>query len=358
MPRYDWVDQDLGLGLTSAELTVRAQAVNPNDNGRLLWDIFFPRENVDSVKVENILDFVAKRFVGDRREWNARGRQIPLQTPGAEMIEMVPIETYFEMGEREMQELEERTGGVEARIRELIGVSIQSRIRGLALANYRRLEVDSMSAWTTGEITARNPVTNTTDTVSFGFAAGRIQTAGVAWTGGSGGTAYANFIDWLRDALDEGMSIQGAMMRLATREAIRGSAPNTAFPDSATLTPLLRDVENRIQDEVGSDFRFYLNERTVDNFGDGGLDTTQQKVWPAETIAVVPVGERVGSTAFAPVVRAADVARSVPDAEIDVNGMSVFPEVVNNGRGLIVECQVNALPVPSETNVWVIDAGI
>ena len=209
-------------------------------------------------------------------------------------------------------------------------------------------------------MSVRNPVTGSLYTASFGFDAGRYQVAAPAWTGGSGGTAYDNFMTWLRSAIDAGVPVGGAMMRLSTREAIRTSAPNTAFPTAApgTFSPILADVESRIQQELGTDFRFYLNERHVDVFPDGGIVTAQAKLWPQHTIAIVPPGEVVGYNAFAPVARASEVARNAPEARIDVRGMSAYVEVANNGRELTVECQVNALPVPLETNVWVIDAGI
>lgn len=361
MAYFNWVGREAQLA--NARYTVLAQAINPNDDGALLWDVFMPRRNVPSVKISTLTALIPKRFVSDRREWNARGRYIPQEFPGTAELEMVPIEDYFKLAEREIQDIEERLGGrgnlvgVPEFLAE-VGIDLESRVQSLVQANYRRVEVDTFNAWANGQVTARNPVTGATYTMSYGIDATRYQTAGVAWTGGSGGTAYTNFVTWLLAAFDRGIQIAGAMMRLSTREAIRTSAPNLALAPGSNQAPILADVEARIQDETGSDFRFYTNERTLDIFATGGLATTQTKVWPANTIAVVPAGEAVGYNAFAPVSRAAQLAREVPEARIDRNGMAVFAESANNGRELTVEAQVNAMPVLDESRIYVINAGV
>jgi hypothetical protein len=325
--------------------------------------VFFPRQNVPSVRINTLTQLVPKRFVSDRREWNARGRYIPQEFPGTAELEMIPIEDYFKLGEREIQDIEERLGGradnlgMQEFVNE-VGIDFESRSLSLVVANYRRIEVDTFTAWALGTVTAMNPVTGTTYAMSYGFDVTRYQTAAPAWTGGSGGTAYQKFIDWLLAGYDRGIQIGGAMMRLSTREAIRQSAPNLAFPVATNISPVLSDVEARIQDETGADFRFYTNERTVDEFTDGGIVTAQTKLWPQHVVAAVPAGEVVGFNAFAPVARAGEMSRTVPEAKIDRNGMAVFLESANNGRELTVEAQVNVMPIPDESRLWVIDAGI
>lgn len=356
MAFFSWVGSEQRL--SNASLTVLVQAISPNDQDQLLWDVFFPRQDVPSVVVETITPLVATRFTSDRREWNARGRFIPQEFPGTGELEMVPIEAYFKLGEREIQHLEEQAFGNEAQFQRLVGVQIPDRTDGLARANLRRIELDTFNSWGTGQISVRNPVTGTLYTASYGFDVTRYQTAGVAWTGGAAGTAYNNLITWLLAGIDRGITIGGVMTRLSTREAIRQSAPNMAFPLNTTVPPVLSDVEKRISDEIGADFRFYLNERHVDVFATGGLTTTATKLWPAQTLAVVPAGEQVGFNAFAPVARAFDISRTSPEAEIDVNGMIAYTDTAGNGRELTVECQVNALPVPIERNLWVMNAGI
>ena len=77
--------------LSPAALTVTAQTISPNDQGRLRWDVFFPRQDVDSVDLHEVttLDF---RPVSDRREWNSPGRLIPDKTPDLRDISIVPVE--------------------------------------------------------------------------------------------------------------------------------------------------------------------------------------------------------------------------------------------------------------------------
>jgi hypothetical protein len=319
--------------------------------------VFFPRVNVDSTRLATLTPKTF-RYVSERREWNARGRQIPLDTPGTGELEMVPIESYFKMEELEVQRLMERVANNQALFRQIVGVDVPQRIPTLALANYRRLEVDTFTAWGLGQVSARNPVNNAVYTATFGFDAGRYQTAGTPWTGGVTGNAYANLVAWLTDAQQVVPGgIAGVMLRLTTRNAIRYSAPNLAVPNSG-IAPLLRDVEARISDEIGSAFRFFVNERTVDIFTNAGTATTPTKLWPASTIAVIPADGRVGTAAFAPVARVAAVAAQAPEARIDVRGQSVFIETGNNGRDLTVECQVNALPIPEESKLWLINVGI
>lgn len=356
MAFFSWVGAEERL--SNASLTVLVQAVSPYDQDQLLWDVFFPRQNVDSTIIETITPVIATRYTADRREWDGRGRYIPQEFPGTGELEMVPIESYFKLAELEIQRLEERAFGNEGIFRQLIGIDIPSRTEQLALANLRRIEVDTFNSWGTGNITARNPQTGATYTASYGFDSTRYQVAGTAWTGGPGGTAYPNLMLFLLASIQRGMQPAGVMLPLSTREAIRTSAPNIAFPINTNIPAVLSDVEKRISDEIGYDFRFYLNERHVDIFPTGGISTVQTKLWPRQTIAVVPAGEVVGYNAFAPVARAFEIARITPEAQIDVRGMTAYSETANNGRELTVECQVNALPVPLERNIWVANVGI
>lgn len=357
MAFFDWVTQ---VGeLSDGALTVRAQQISPNDDGNLIWDLFFPRENANSVVVTTLTTSQV-RYVADRREWNARGRQIPFETPEAEEITLVPVESWFRLGEREIQDLEERTDGNEALMRSIMGPEIPTRTDSLVAANYRRVEMDAMTSWALGTLTARNPSTGNTATFSFGFDAARYTTASPAWTGGSGGTAYTKFVDWLNAGVDYlGGAPIGVVLRKSTREAIRTSAPNLAFPISTTIPAILRDVERRIEDEIGGPFRFVTMERTVDPFPDAGIVPTKlTKLWPAMTIAAIPPQEQVGVTKFAPVARAYQIRRREPNAQIDVRGQTVFSEVENAGREYVQEAQINPLTVPDENRLWVTNAGI
>lgn len=340
--------------LSQAALTVRAQAIPPNDQGELIWDIFFPRENVDSVRLKDVttLDY---RPTSDRREWNARGRRIPRLRPNLRDIRIVPIEANDRIDEEEMQYLTESAAGNQQIIRDIVGASIPQRVDLLAGANFRRLEFDAIQAWTAGKITQRNPE-NAAQTVdaSFGFDTARLNTAGTAWND-AGVNAYDLLQAWIVAAEDMVGTIEGAMLRLATLNAILADAPN--LPNSVKMTR--SELEDRIQQDKGGPFRLMVNENSIDIFDDGGLAYTRTKVWPAHKIAAIPTGRRIGSTAFAPVIRAMELASQVGMAAgIDVRGQTVFYAEANDGRELSIEVQVNAMPIPDEQKVYVTDAGV
>lgn len=350
MDYFSWLAQeDL---LSSEALTVRAQALPPDDRDQLVHDVFFPRQNVPSVKLSSIED-IDFRPISDRREWNTRGRHLHSITPRTAELEMIPIEDYFKIEEREMQELVERTFGNEALIRQIVRSSIPARIDALVQANRRRMEYDALRAWATGSIAAKNPQTGVVTTVSYSFDVNRFQTAGTAWNNGAV-NAYNEFLAWLEDGIDAVGSAIGAIMRRATFTAIQADAPQ-----GLDAIPLTRaQVQDRISQDLGIPFTFYLLEHRADLYTDGGLTTTRTNYWPAEQVALVPAGAVVGNMAYAPQVRGFSLARVAQDAQIDVNGMAVYREIGGNGRDATWECQVNAFPIPLETRMWVIDAGV
>lgn len=351
---FTWMAQEEEL--SPVALTVRAQTVDPTDDGRLLWDGFMPRRNVDQTKLSSLTSLDV-RITSDRREWNQRGRYIPLVTPPGRELEWVPIEGYFRLEEKEINDLMNEVRGNQALFRQVVGVRIPERTEQLARANWRRLEVDVFQAWANGQIVSMNPQTGATTTVSYGFDAGRYQTAGTAWDD-AGVNAYEEFLSWLEDAIETVGPIQGAMMRIATRNAIVADAPNPMPGAQVGLRATIPQVEQRISDELGIPFRFFINENTVDVFTDGGVARTRTKVWPDQKVAAVPQGLAVGSTAFAPVLRAYEISNQAPDAGVDLRGITIYHDVQNTGRELLIEGQVNPMPDPDEQKMFVIDAGV
>jgi hypothetical protein len=338
--------------LAPAALTVRAQTLSPNDNGRLLWDVFFPRVNVDSVNLQDI-STLDDRPAADRREWGARGRLIPILTPAQRKLRIVPIEAYDKIDELEMQHLMEGARGNNAIVQDVIGVRIPDRTDRLALACYRRLELDAMQAWATGTIVQRNPQNaSQTFTASFGFAAGRLQTAGTAWNAAA--NAYNEFVSWYEDGIEAVGPGDGAMLRLATLREILADAPDLPNGVSMTRTQLA----DRVSQDIGQPFQFFVNENSLDVFDDGGTAVTRTKVWPAEQVAFVPAGREVGRSAFAPVIRAMELSNQVPEASIDQQGVTIYHDSGNGGRELEIDAQLNAMPIPDESKEWVIDAGV
>jgi hypothetical protein len=188
----------------------------------------------------------------------------------------------------------------------------------------------------------------------LGIAAERYKTGGVtagyaAWTNVN---AYGELIKFLTDTIDLVGGYDGVVLRQSSYNLIQESAPRpAAFPNY----PITRaQLENQIQQDTGQAFRFMVREDSLDVYNDGGLDVTRTKVWPAKTVAAIPPGSRVGDTHFAPVVRSYEFANAGA-AEIDVRGIAVFRDVGNGGRQLTVEAQINALPLPVEQNVHVLN---
>jgi hypothetical protein len=339
--------------LSPEALTVLAQTISPNDQGMLKWDAFFPREDVDSVDLREIttLDF---RPVSGRRQWNSPGRLIPDMTPDLRDLSIIPVEGYYKWGEYEIQKMRERTRGVNgATLDQIIGLTIPKKVTQITEANYRRIEVDAMSAWALGIVTVRNPQTNESHTVSFQFDSARITTAATAWDDPSV-DAYAEFIAWLEDAVDYVGPIQGTVMRLSLLRVIQEDAP-----DLPSGEPMTRgDLPERVSKDIGRPFTFFLFDDTVDDFTDGGVVTASTNVWPAGRVAAVPQDGRVGRTAFAPVERAMDLVASLPNAGIDERGMTVFYDEAQTGKELKVEVQCNPFTIPNEQRVFVKNTGV
>ncbi len=331
-------------------LTVRAQTVSPNDRGILRWDTYFPRVDVESIDLSEIIT-LDDRPVADRRDWNGPGRLIPINIPALKGMEITPIEAYDAIGEREIQKLNERTGGNAQLIRDQIGVTIPRRSDRLSKACYRRIEVDAFAAWALGTVTVRSPQDATKKyTVSLNYDPARLQTAPTAWNDG-GSNAYNNLIAWCTDAIDAVGGIEGVMLRLPLLNEILRDAPPMALGVPMTRAQLA----DRIGQDLAQPFRFELFEDMVDIFDDGGVTTTRTKVWAAGRLAAIPQGTTVGSSYFAPVARAMELANVEPAAAIDVNGVSVFYESTNSGKELQIQSQLNALSVPSEQLVYVIN---
>ena len=86
--------------LSENALSVRAQTVSPNDDGRLEWDLLFaePPEQPDGLELSDIVlsDF---RPASDRRELNANGRLIPLARVTQRKAKILPIEGYASIAE-------------------------------------------------------------------------------------------------------------------------------------------------------------------------------------------------------------------------------------------------------------------
>jgi hypothetical protein len=354
MPDFTWMSEEERL--TPAGLTVLAQTISPNDNGALLWDIFMPREDVDQTKLDS-LGNVNVRISSDRRQWNARGRYIPMVTPPRKEMQWIPIEAYFRIEEKEINDILNEVRGRMDIFREIIGVRVPQRTRRLVDANYRRFELEVMQAWALGVITIMDPETGQTYEVDYEFHPGRYQTAATPFNDPSV-NAYEEFVAWLREGLEQNGPILGTVSRMATRDTIVAAAPNPMPGAQSGLEPTIPQVEALISQRLGTPFRFITIENTVEVFVDGGVTRIKMKTWPEHRIATVPAGQRIGRSAFAPVLRAYDITNVVDDAGIDIRGQTVYHEVAGMGRDFTVEGQVNPMPDPREDDMWVLDAGV
>jgi hypothetical protein len=338
MSDFSWIEEVEDL--SPAMLTVRAQTLSPNDQGRLTWDVFFRRENVDSVDLDDVTT-LDDRWTSERREWNAEGAEMPDLVPPRRKVSIVPIEGKKTIGEKEIQKLAEGSFGRQDVIVEQMGIRIPDRAMRLAMGDYRRLEVDSANAWALGTITQRIPEDpSKTYTASFGFDTGRYQTALTAWNDPSV-NAYDEFTAWVEEGVEEVGSLAGVRLRQVHINAILEDAPE--LPNGVRMTKA--GLVQRIQDDLGADFQFFKSEETVHIRNDGGSATTPTKVWPSR-MALVPAGGFVGQAAFAPV-----------GAGIDVRGVTVYYIQENGGRTLKLNAQLNALAVPDEQLMWVMNPG-
>lgn len=346
--------------VSSVGLTVQAQALSLDqvDPTKMLQHpVFFPYADTTSVSLDTVFE-TDYRPTADRREWDAPGRFIPTVLPEIEKLSMVPIESNDKIGEEEMQKIEEQAQGNQDIYRRLATVTIPARVDKLVKANFRRAELDAMEAWSKGTITAKNPTKGGDAQVySLGFAAGRIQTAGTAWSDG-GVNAFNELMSWIEDGEQEVGPIIAVKLRRAIFNAIQTDAPNILDFGGNSIKPSPAQVSQRVTDMLGHSFRFIISEERVDTFTDGGTAYSRTAVWPSQWAAAVPQSGVLGATFRAPVVRGGELARSAPDAGIDVRGQTVYYNFKNNGRTAVIECQCNWLSLPQERNVWTIDTGI
>lgn len=350
---------DAEAEFSSPALTVRAQALPLDNSGELVWDAFFGTRDSNTRVVKDIIKKQGIRYTADRREYNVRGRLIPLDTVGSELMTITPIESYFKIEEEEIIEYREIADGNEARFLSLIGASIPDRIDSLVMANNRRIELDVFRAWSTGIITTRNPqLGHISQTFSYGIDASRYMTAGTAW---DATTAYANFMAWIAtvEKLPGFGRMAGAVMRRATFDLIQAAASSTISTGLVPIMQLTPDqLRARVRAELGRDFQFIILENTLEEFQDGGTtNRLEVELVPDHTILAVPQTGTPGTVVFAPTFRGYEVANVAPEAKINRNRHTVYVETAGNGREVTFECQITAMPFLVEEKIAVIDHG-
>lgn len=343
-----WIEQVNKL--TAAALTKRVQMLDPTDNGALRWSTLFPRMDVNS---HEVTDLITKDFrpVGSRREWDANGRRAKIVAPDTRKINIIPIETDDYLHEKEIVDLKDQFRNNQQMMIDELKVRIPDRADTLAMMCWRTLEKDAMDAWLKGYIDQEDPQSGKTYRTSFGIDADRQSVAGSAWTSG----AYAKFIAWLKAGKAQVKGgIIGVMTSSLVTQTIFDDAPVLASGQRMGYEEFYKDIRNR----TGLNIAFVENDEQGDFFIDGGTKTEKRRFFDESYIALIPAGGAVGKAPFAPVSRAQDISSLVPDSKIDVRGVSVFHYPKNNGKNLLMQAQLDALPIPTDEKIWTTDTGI
>lgn len=335
--------------LTPANLTIRERtrlAQNPND---LRWRSIFPKVEVGSVSLAEISD-VDFRPLGGRREWNADGREIPDVVGPVRNVEMIPINPTKHLDERRLQRLRERAANPNGGLIEQLytgGIikTVDDWATVLADAADRQIEYDAFRAWFFNQIVVKDTKSEASVTVSAGVAADRYVAASA--TLAASPNAYLAFMGYLSDAEAKMGSVGVARMRRARINEILADAPAVAG-DRMSLAGLTE----RIEREGFGTVALVADERTYDEFTDGGSATTSANYVPLDRMAFQPANGVVGATSFAPVTRAWDYMDAGDVSNI--NDFTVFYSEENRGKTLVEEAQANALPLPTEANTYVV----
>lgn len=341
--------------LTVRNLTIREQArlaENPLD---LRWEAIAPRTPVDSIKLSEIttVDF---RPVGGRREWNAQGREIPERIGPAREFEMVPINPTHHINERQLQLLKERANGMDELVRRGIMKDVNTWPTALADAGARQIERDWFEAWYLNVITVMDPKDGATVTVDIGIDAAKHITEGSTWVATAGSAWNA----WTRLTFHAAAyrRVAGSLGAIRTRQAVIDMIVAAAPAGANGIATTEASLSQRFGEAGFQGVVFIADERTYDDFTDGGGDTVERFYVPDGHLAFQPANGRVGRTYFAPVTRADDYLNR---ADIDAGRTRDFVQMrreKNGGKTLMLECQANAISLPEEQFTYVVDTGL
>lgn len=342
---FAWIEEVRKL--SPAALTVRAQMLDPTDNGTLKWQTLFPRVDVPT---HEVTDLITKDFrpVGSRREWDAHGRRNVIKSPDTRKITIIPIETEDYISEKEFVDLKDNFRNSQALMVDELKVRIPDRGDTLAMMCWRTLEKDAMSAWLKGYFDQEDAQTGRTYRTNLGIDAARQTVAGSSWATG----AYGKFIAWLKSAKTKVKGgIIGVMTTSLVTQTIFDDAPVLATGQRMGYDEFYKDIRNR----TGLNIQFVENDEHADFFINGGSRTEPRRFFDEGYIAIIPTGGVVGKAAFAPVSRAQDLSTLVPDAKIDVRGVAVFHYAENDGKALKMQAQVDPMPIPADEKVFTTD---
>lgn len=340
--------------LSIANLTVREQTrlmENPLD---LRWRAIFPPVPTDSIKISeiSIADF---RPIGGRREWNADGREIVEKLGPRRDYEMVPINPTHKIDEKQLQLLREPAatlapGVVNQLTQSGIVATVDRWSTRLSDAAERQVERDAFEIWANNQLTVMDPKEGSTVTVAMAFDALRYVTEGTAWA--SVANAYDRLLFHLGEAVRFIGSVGVVRMRRATANEVVKDAPTG--PNALRTT--IANLEDRLSEEGFGEVTIAIDERTYDAWTDGGSAHTATAYVPTGKVLFQPANGQVGQTHFAPVTRAYDYMNSESVKRVNLNDIVIIYGEKNQGKTLVIEAQANAIPMPIEQYVYVVNA--
>lgn len=341
---FDLIRQELSNNF----LQEVARQLTVENDPTLSYPGFFPATSTPSVKLATITP-VENAYISDRREWNADGRYIPTRLPAVRQLEMVPLEAWDAIDEREIQLLAEAAGGNADIIIRNAKISIGDRINALVQSNIWANEYESLRAWFTGEIPVLNPQTGASYVADVGIDDSRYVTDTTPWDETN---AFERLQDYANEARDAIGSIGGILVRSSIARLIASAAPNIGSND---VPMTLRQAGEYLSDSLGTPFEIRIDERAKPKFTGAGTETVSTKLVPEDTIAFLPGDGRVGYTYQAPIYRAEDIsAVSHPDSQ-DRDSQRVYQIAMNHGKSLKIQAHANWLAVPDEQRVFVVN---
>lgn len=340
--------------LSAANLTIREQTrlqENPLD---LRWRAIFPPVDAPSIKLSelSIADF---RPIGGRREWNADGREVVEKLGPRRDYEMVPINPTHHIDEKRLQLLREPGAtlapGVVAQLTQAgIVATVDRKATQLTDAVDRQIERDAFEIWANNQLTVMDPKEGSTVTVAMGFDALRYVTEGTAWA------TVANAYDRLLFHMGEAVRFMGSVGVIRMRRATLNEVVKDAPTGNGLIRPTVANIEDRLSEEGFGEVTIVVDERTYDAWTDGGSAHTATAYIPTGKVLFQPAGGRVGNTYFAPVTRAYDYMNAEAIRRVNLNNTVVIHGEKNQGKTLVIEAQANALPMPIEQFVYVVNA--
>jgi hypothetical protein len=332
----------------ATNLTIREQVrLATNNPLDLRWRGIFPAVPADDILLSTItkVDF---RPAGGRRAWNAQGRELPERIGPVQNAEMMPINPTRTIEEHRLTRIRMRGRGIAA----LIDADIISDVDGLAEqtanATERQTERDAFQTWFYNLVTVKDPKSNASVNVSAGIDAARYVAAAMALSAEA--NAYLSFMGYARYAKGVLGSLGGVRLRSNLLTEILNDAP-AAAGDRMTVAQL----EQRMAAERIGNVAILEDERTYDEFVDGGSETTKAYYVPTDRMAFQPADGRVGSTHIAPVAREVDGLdgeRLIREGRN--NDLVTFAVPVNDGKEIKVESQRNCVTLLEEQRVCVI----